>query len=395
MKRKEKRSLFSKIFGTKKPNETYGTQLEMLSGWGGSFKAFDGLIYNTSARSCIDAIARNAAKLNPKHIRSKDKKFEKLNNNITRLIGQRPNEMMNAYDFYYKIVTYLYLDNDAFVYIMRDEKDNPIGLYPIRSKSVRLYEYKQMYFVQFSFSSGKTKMVAYDDVIHLKRMFCENDILGGDNTPIIKALSFKQIINEGIINAIKTTQGIKGILYSLKTMLNPTDIRQIRDDFISSFVEDNETGIGALDSTTKFEPVKIEPQTATDSQISGIDKEIKDYYGVNDHIIQSNYSEDEWNAFYESVIEPIGIMLGLEFTNKLFTLSEINHGNKIVFEANRLQYASNKTKIEVAQKCNNYMTINEIREIFNLPPIDDGDKIMQDLNHINNKIADNYQGGEE
>ena len=38
------------------------------------------------------------------------------------------------------------------------------------------------------------------------------------------------------------------------------------------------------------------------------------------------------------------------------------------------------------------MTINELREVFNLPPREDGDKIMQDLNHIDSDIANDYQG---
>lgn len=87
--------------------------------------------------------------------------------------------------------------------------------------------------------------------------------------------------------------------------------------------------------------------------------------------------------------------MGLEFTNKLFTLTERFHGNKIVFEANRLEYASNKTKIDLARYMNNYLTINEVRKIFNLDPLEDGDVRLQDLNHISSDIADDYQGGSE
>ena len=41
------------------------------------------------------------------------------------------------------------------------------------------------------------------------------------------------------------------------------------------------------------------------------------------------------------------------------------------------------------------MTINELREVFNLAPREDGDVIMQDLNHIDSTIANDYQLGEE
>ena len=119
------------------------------------------------------------------------------------------------------------------------------------------------------------------------------------------------------------------------------------------------------------------------------------YYGVSENIIQSKYSEDEWNAFYESILEPIAIQMSLEFTNKIFTLGERNHGNKIVFTSNRLQYASNNTKINIARYMSNYMMIDEIREIHNLPPLPNGEgqKVLQDLNHIDSSKANQYQIG--
>ena len=86
------------------------------------------------------------------------------------------------------------------------------------------------------------------------------------------------------------------------------------------------------------------------------------------------YTEDEWNAFYESTIEPIALQLSLEFTTKLFSDREIGHGNEIVFEANRLQYASVSTKLALVSLVDRgAMTPNEWREVFNLAPIEGGD----------------------
>ena len=391
----KKRSLFSKIFKSKKSTPTIGTQLELLNGYTATFTDFNGKLYDTiSVRKCIDAIARNGAKLNPKHIR-KEKGYEILNDNLSRIISKQPNELMNAYDFYYKVISTLYLDNNAFIYIQRDENEKVIGLYPIKSNSYKLLEYKENIYIEFSFGTGKKYVASLrDDVIHLKRFFCNNEVTGGNNVPITKTMSFKQIIQDGVINSIKTTQGIKGVLKTTKAMLKPEDIKATRDQFVKDFMSDSDnSGIAGLDATTDFKSVDINPRTATDEQTKAVDNEIKDYFSVSDEIIQSKYSEDQWNAFYESVIEPIGIMMGLEFTNKIFTYGEKIHGNEIVFEANRLQYASNNTKISVAEKMNNYMTINEIREMFNLAPVEDGDRIMQDLNHIDNKIANEYQVG--
>ena len=188
-------------------------------------------------------------------------------------------------------------------------------------------------------------------------------MFGGTNTPLIKVLSFKHILDEGMINAIKTTQSIKGVLKSTKAMLKPADVKKMRDDFVKDFIKgNNDTGIGGLDATTDFTPVKIEPTTANSEQTKHIDDKILNYFGISESIIQSKYNENEWNAFYESVLEPIGLQMSLEFSNKLFTPTEKGFGNEIIFESNRLQYASNNTKIELLRYANNIMTVNELRE---------------------------------
>ncbi len=390
------RSLFKKVFGDDK-NVQLGTRLQLVNGYEAVFTNYDGQIYdNPTVRACIDTIARNAAKLNPKHIRSTDKNYKILNEDIYRIIAEQPNEIMNAYDFYYKIFSELYLNNNVFVYIMRDENLKVIGLYPILFNQADFVEYQNQIYVKFRFGTGKIRTVAYNDLIHLRRFFCKNDILGGSNLPVVSALSFQHILKEGIINAIKITMSIKGYLKSTKSMLSPKDAKKLRDNFIKDFVsDDNSSGIGALDATTDFKEVNLDPTVASDAQMTDNKNEILDYFNLNENIIQSKYSEDEWNAFYESVLEPLGIQIGMEFTNKIFTYGERYHGNKIIFEANRLQYASNKTKIEVARYLNNYLYIDEIREILNLAPLPNGEgqKLMQDLNHINSNIADTYQGG--
>lgn len=396
---KEKRSLFSRVFGSK--NSTIAppmaSEFHILNGYRSVFTNYDGRYYDdTDIRSCVDAIARNGAKFNPKHIRYNEKGFENLNGNLQRIISRRPNEIQNAYKFYYQVISELELYNNSIIYILRDENFKVLGLYPIHYQSIKFYEYKNDIYLEFQFACGKKRFVSLKDCIHLTRFVNDDGIMGGNNKPIIKTLSIKHVLDEGIVNAIKTTQSIKGIVKSTKAMLKPKDVKEMRDQFVKDFIQEtDDTGIGGLDATTDFTPVKLEPKTADESQIKSIDNKLLSYYGVNENIIQSKYSEDEWNAFYESVLEPIGLQMSLEFTNKLFTSTEQYHGNEIIFTSNRLQYASNNTKINLLQYGNNVMTVNEMREVLNLEPVENGNKIMQDLNHINSDIADKYQTGDE
>ena len=394
----EIRSLFSKIFGSNDNNTPpqKASEFTILDGTKAVFTKYNGDFKNDAdVLACVDAIARNGAKMHPKHISYFKDQLKDLKDNLYTIVAKQPNELQNAYQFYYYVISNLELYNDSFVYIQRDKDFKITGLYPLDFSDGKLYEYKDKIWVKFRFGHSKERFVQYDSCIHLTRFTSANGISGGSTTPIIKTLSMKHILDEGIVNAIKTTQSIRGIIKSTKAMLKPEDVKKMRDQFVEDFINNaNKSGIGGLDATTDFTPVKIEPKTADESQIKSIDNKILSYFGINEDIIQSKYTEDQWNAFYESILEPIGLQMSLEFTNKIFTATEKHFGHEILFESNRLQYVSNSTKVNLLRYANNIMTINELREILNLAPREDGDIIMQDLNHIDSSIANDYQTGE-
>lgn len=394
----ELRSLFSRIFGTDKSNYIpNATEVRILDDSKAIFTPYKGDYHNDiDIRACVDAIARNGAKMHPRHIRNFSGKMENLKGNLYRLLSKQPNEIQDAYKFYYQVISNLELYNDSFIYIQRDENLEVTGLYPLEFTEGKLYEYNGKLWIKFKFGRNKERYVAYDQCIHLTRFSSKDGLFGGSTIPIVKTLSIKHIIDEGIVNAIKTTQRIKGVVKSTKAMLKPADVKEMRDQFVRDFVDkDDGAGIGGLDATTDFIPVKIEPTTASENQIKVFDNKILAYFGVNENIIQSKYNEDEWNAFYESVLEPIGLQMSLEFTNKLFTPTQKGFGNEIIFESNRLQYASNKTKIELLKTATNIMTMNELREVFNLAPREGGDVILIDQNHSVLDEGADQEGGEK
>ena len=392
----EHRSLFSRIFGSDKDTTPpiTSTNFQILDNYKSLFTRYDGKYEeDIDIKTCVDTIARNAAKMHPKHIRRTAEKLEILDGNLYKILAKKPNELQNAYQFYYQVVSELELYNNSYIYIQRDENFKVTGLYPLSYKSIKLYEYADKLYIQFKFGNKKERFVPYNSCIHLTRFTSNDGLFGGSTDPIIKTLSIKHVLDEGIVNAIKTTSAIKGVVKSTQAMLKPEDVKKMRDQFVEDFVNKGDSsGIGGLDATTTFTPVNIDPKTADENQIKIYDNKILGYFGVNENIIQSKYNEDEWNAFYESVLEPIGLQMSLEFTNKLFSATEIYFGNEIIFESNRLQYASNKTKIELVRYANNIMKVDELREVFNLSPIDGGDVILVDQNH--NNTLENIEGGE-
>lgn len=401
----QKRSLFSRVFGSDKnvsPPQT-ATTFKLLDDNKAIFTNYNGDYKNDAdVLACVDAIARNGAKMHPRHIRnyfSKEENKEKLENvkgNLYNILAKQPNELQNAYKFYYQVIADWALSNNSIIYISRDSNLKVKGLYPITYDTITFYEYQGEIWLKFKFGRGKEQFVPYSSCIHLTKGTSKDGIAGGSIEPLKKVLSMKHILDEGILNAIKTTQSIKGIVKTTKALLKPEDVKAMRDQFVKDFIKNGDkSGIGGLDATTEFTPVKVEPRTATDNQVKEIDNKVLKHFGISEKIITSSYSEEEWNAFYESVLEPIGLQMSLEFTNKLFTPTEKGFGNEILFESNKLQYASNSTKIDMIRYCGNILTINEQREIFNLTPIDGGDVFMIDQNHEINEDVSDVNGGEE
>lgn len=380
---KQKRSLFEMIFGRRPQESQIQTQLRMLNGYAPVFTSFSGDAYDSDVvRSAVDAIARNAAKLKAKHVRRVDGRVQETGSDIERLLSIRPNPYMDAYTFLYKVVTQLYLQNNAFVFVDVDRVARKVrGFYPVNAATVEFLEYQGGVYVQFHFMGGQKVVLPYEDIIHLRRFFYKNDLYGEPSDRALNpTLQLIRTTDEGIANAVKSSAFLRGIL-KFTSMLKPDDMKKQRDMFVKDYLDiSNNGGVAATDAKAEYVPLNNEPKMVNAAQMKMIQEKVYNYFGVNEKIIRSNYTEDEWNAFYESTIEPLAIQMSLEFTSKLFTDSERARGNEIIFEANRLQYASMTTKLNLREMVDRgAMTPNEWRAAMNLAPIEGGDEPIRRL----------------
>jgi len=385
------------IFGRRpKREQQIQTQLRMLNGFAPVFTTFSGDAYDSDVvRAAVDAIARNAAKLKPKHIRRVNGRIEEVGSDIEKLLSLRPNPFMDAYTFYYRVITQLYLKNNSFVFVDFDEVTKKIrGFYPINAATIEFLEYEGSIYVKFHFMGGQQKVLPYENLIHLRRFYYRNDLYGEpSDQALYPTLQLIQTTDEGIANAVKSSAFLRGIL-KFTSMLKPEDMKRQRDLFVQDYLDiTNNGGVAATDAKADYIPLNNEPKMVDDKQMEAIRKKVYNYFGVNEKIIQSNYTEDEWNAFYESTIEPLAIQMSLEFTSKLFTDAERSRGNEIIFEANRLQYASMKTKLNLREMVDRgAMTPNEWRAAMNLAPIEGGD---EPIRRLDTRPVDEGGGGED
>lgn len=364
------------------------TRLRLINDFQATFTEYNGEIYDSEiVRACIDSIARNAAKLNITQQGSA--KFNKF-------LLYSPNLYMSSYDFIYKVVSKLYTQNNVFIEIEKDINGAPINLIPIDYKQVKFSKDRQ--FVYFTLEDGNKMKGLYSDLIHLRRHYNNKAMYGSSNyVPLDATIQAHMSANDGIINAIKSSARLRGLLKFSQT-LRPEDLIKQRDEFTRDYLgADNDGGIAVLDSKAEFQELKSEFKTIDDKQMATIRENIYRYFGVSENIIKSSYTEDEYNSFYSSTIEPIAIQMSLEFTRKLFTDKEISCGNKIVFSAERLTFANNSTKSNLINTLLplGVLSINEARTILELAPIDDGDRHLVSLNYVDLSKANEYQLGRE
>lgn len=374
-------------FRNKEP--TQQTRFQLVTERGNGFYAWNGKIYQSDiVRAAMRPKVKAIGKLVAKHIRQtvlKDgtRKLEVNPDAYIRFLLEEPNPYMTGQKLQEKMASQLILNNNAFALIIRDEFGYPTEIYPIPAVSAEaIYNKQYVLYIKFLFQNGKSYTFPYADIIHLRQDFNNNDIFGD---PIASALApLMEIVtttDQGIVKAIKNSSIIRWLLKFTASM-RPEDLKKQAADFAANFlsVENSGTGVAATDAKADAQQIKPEDYVPNAAQMDRTTQRIYSLFNTNQKIVQSDYDENIWNAYFEAEIEPQVIELSNEYTRKLFTRRERGFGNRIIFEAANLATASMQTKLNLAQMVDRgALTPNEWREVFNLAPVDGGDEPIRRL----------------
>lgn len=403
MKKIQLRSMIRNIFGRITGGQDGLTRAKLLNGWSNDYVPFDGEAYdNATGRNCIDTIARHAGKLHPRHIVRKNGNIVKnADSKLQYLLSTRPNWLMTASEFIEKIVAQYYCYNNLFVYIQRDMNGNVEALWPLNFNNLELFEDKQgNLYCRFTFGTGEQATVPYEEMIHIRRHFNRDDVFGDPEGKILREdINLLKAVKTAVINVVKNFHKLRGIIQWTGTV-RPEDQESMWRKFVDSFAgPSNGSGIGSLDNRGKFQQLTTDTQTFESGQMKFARDNLYKYFGVSEEIVSGKFKEEEYQAFYESVIAPIAIKLSQEFTEKIFTPKERGFGNEIVFEGNRLAYMSTASKVKIAEAMIPAGAIkrNEIRELFGYAglPGKEGEEIVVSLNYVKAKDQSLYQTGKD
>ncbi|MFS1511879.1 phage portal protein [Chengkuizengella sp. SCS-71B] len=400
---------FNSMKGFLNKNNKYMQQAKLLNGYTPIFNQFGTDIYASDViQSAIDCIATECSKLQPKHIRMDSNGMQTIvKGSINRLFKFSPNELMTTRDFIEKVIWLLYMNNNAFIYPTYDlvryegtENREYTGFYPINPAQVTfLQDSTSKFFAKFSFSNGQEYTLPYSDVIHLRKKFSVNEVMGGgmngqaDNSAILKVLEINDTVLQGLDKAIKKSLSVTGIL-NIKTMLEDKKQEEERKKFEAA-IKNNESGIIALDLKGDYTDIKANPKIIDKDTLQFLDNKVLRYYGVPIPILSGDFTDEQYQAFYEKTLEPIIISLGQAFSKTLFTSSQLNHGNEIIFYQKDMMYLSTSAKLDLLKTAGEQglLTDNQKLALIGYPPIKGGEKRTMSLNYIDVDLVNSYQMG--
>lgn len=360
--------LFDKIFGNRpKEKERLEQTFKMLDGYTPRFTSFCGGVYEQELiRAAINARATHMSKLKVETYGSARPSLQsKLKNN--------PNEFQTWSQFQYRLSTLLDVHNTAFICPVFDQYGQPSGIYTPLPNRCEVVQFDNVPYLRYEFAHGEKAAVELEYCGIMTKYQYKSDFFGETNEALRQTMELIHIQNQGIEEGVKSAASYR-FMASLSNFAKAEDLALERQRFTQENFSKDAKGGGILLFPNTYKDVKqveVKPWVVDADQMKAIEGNVYKYFGVNEDILTNHYSADNWSAFYEGAIEPFAIQESEVLKKMFFTLREQSNGNGVSVTANRLQYLSNQDKLNVSAQMadRGLMTRNEIREIWNLPPL--------------------------
>lgn len=340
-----------------------------LTAYAPVYRTWGGKLYESElVRSAIDARSRHISKL--KVVIEQSDRQKKL---CTRLKGS-PNSTATWSQFLYRLNTILDMRNTAFIVYVYNDFMEPIGITTIAPSQYELVQADGVPWLRFTFESGDVGSDELSNVGIMTKYQYKSEFFGESNAALADTMSLISIQNQGIENAVKDSSTYR-FMARVNNFTKPADLAKERKRFTAENLSGGQDGILLFPNTyTDIEQIKSTAFTVDAEQMKIIQKNVYDYFGVNESILQNSAVGDLMDAFWNGAIEPFAIQLSEVLTKMLFTEAERSRGARVLVNANRLQYMTVSEKISMAQQLGDrgMILIDEIRELFNYAPLPDG-----------------------
>ena len=366
-------SLFDKLFGKRPaPRGEFQGIFRMLDGYTPRFTSFSGGVYESElVRSAINVRATHMSKL---QITTQGA----AKPGLQLRLAHGPNSFQTWSQFLYRLSTLLDVHNTAFIVPVWDEYGQVSGIYAPLPTSCEIVQYGQSQtpYIRYTFGWGERAAVELEYCGIMTKYQYRSDFFGESNSALMPTMELIHIQNQGIQEGVKSAATYR-FMAQLSNFAKAEDLKKERQRFTEENFSRDANGGGLLlfpNTYSNIQQVQVKPWVVDADQAKAIRENVNFYFGVNDDILMNKAFGDAWAAFYEGAIEPFAIQLSEVLTRMLFTFREQSQGNKVTATTNRIQYMTNADKLNVTQGFadRGLATIDELREIWNLPPLPDG-----------------------
>lgn len=373
------------------------------------FTSFGNNIYMSDLiNNCIDRIATEFSKIDVKSVvETDDERVAIQKDDITRLFRFQPNPLQTTKDFLSSCEWLRRKTCHCFIFPQWEEVADSRGnvtrrytaFYPLNPASVKMGqdEYGN-WLIRFTWKDGTSDTMPMNEIIHLKwrrgtsLIACGgNDEGNADDKDTLNSLEILHKVMEGLPIAIEAGLKLSGV-YTAKTVIDADKLKAKRDK-LEEHIMTSKAGIVAIDLAGDFHPMSQRSVVIPESIMTFLKKIIRERYGVSEAIVSGQYNDDDHAAFYETCIEDAIVEYEQAFSQVLFTPREQDIGHRVKCYYNKVEYYSTSNKISLAQiaRETGIMTLNQMAEMFGLPPFEGGERRLQSLNFVNLDHVDKYQ----
>ena len=360
--------LFDWLFGNRpKERGRFEGSFRMLNGYEPRFTSWQGEIYESElVRASINALATHISKLDVKF-------FGAAKPSLQRKLRQAPNEFQTWSQFLARAATIFYNTNTLFITPVWDQYGEISGIYTPLPTRCEIIQFNGIPYLRYEFQNREKASVELEYCGIMTRMQFKSDFFGETNRALFPTMDLIHIQNQGIEEGVKSAATYR-FMAQTSNFVKAEDLANERKRFTTANLSSDADNGGLLLFPNTYQNIKqieSKPYTVDADQMKEIRANVFEYFGVNEDILQNKFDSDVWAAFYEGAIEPWAIQFSEVMTRMLFTFRERSQDNYVMATANRLAYMSNADKLSVSAQMadRGLMTRNEIREIWNLPPL--------------------------
>lgn len=388
-------------FKSKNNKSNDSINLQMLNGTTPVFSSFGDNIYISDVvQQALSCIVFEMKKLQIKHIRENGFDITAVSDSQTQWVLDNPNDWMTQSDFIEKICWNLLSNFNSYIIPAYNKVGKLMALYPVKPSFVTFKQYLDDIAIEFKFDNGYVCEIPYKQIIHLRYRYNKNELLGGnangrpDFNELYKTLEINNTLMENIPNAIKSSYQVLSVV-KYNTLMDKGKTQTAIDELLDNLAA-NKNGILPLGLDAEYTPISRNIQQVDEKTLKFIDEKILRTWGISTAILTGDYTKEQYEAFYQKVIEPLTIAFSQAFTKALFSEREKGFKNKIQFYAKELCFMNTTQKIEFIKELGGRgaLTNGFMLSLFGIDPSVAGDtanKRMMSLNYIDSDIASEYQ----